>query len=244
MSVRLIAVSQPVVEEFGTAQEMISYCARVSNPANQLNLDTAPKLLKYCIRKKHWSVFEMAHMVVEIKTTRDIGRQILRHRSFSFQEFSQRYAEVKEDFVLRESRLQDEKNRQASIENDNHELQEEWDIWQTKVSSVAARAYKWALEHKIAKEQARVVLPEGMTPSTMYMGGLLRSWVHFIDTRASWETQKEHRLIAEEIKSILIDQFPFLSEYWKDERKDQSGKTLLQEEKAEENSKALPGSEI
>lgn len=229
-SVKLVAITKPVIEEAEDANEFISYCARVSNPSNQANMDTAEKLLKYCIRKKHWSVFEMADLVFEIKTTRDIGRQILRHRSFNFQEFSQRYANVagekdtwdieeeKKDFFYREARLQDVKNRQNSIQLDrNDEKQNEiywqWLRIQDDVLDEALSAYHWALDHGIAKEQARVVLPEGMTPTVMFMKGSLRSWVNWYMVRSrEGETQLEHVHIARMIWPILIEEFPFLKE--------------------------------
>lgn len=213
---KLIAVSRPADDfrlETGceNAEDLISYCARVSNPDNQENFDTADKLLKYCIRKKHWSIFQMAHVVMEIKCTRDIGRQILRHRSFSFQEFSQRYAKVKiDDFETRECRLQDTKNRQNSIETDDLTLRALWKGQQYEVLRAAKRAYEWAIDKGIAKEQARVVLPEGLTPSTMYMAGSLRDWFHYCVLRQGIETQKEHREVASICWEILQREFPFL----------------------------------
>lgn len=222
MPVKLIAKTVPVVPTFQTTEELIAYCARVSNPSNQNNLSTAQRLLRYCMRKRHWSIFEMADFVFEVQCTRDIGRQIIRHRSFSFQEFSQRYAVVDvTNFVVREARLQDSTNRQNSLDlPDDHDLHEGWEIWQKKVAQVASNAYQWALSNGIAKEQARAVLPEGMTLSTMYMKGSLRSWIHYIDVRATRETQKEHRLIAEEMKTILMNEFDFLKEHWNNEQKD------------------------
>ena len=212
MKVKLIALTQPI--EFNSPEELIAYCARVSNPSNQENFDTASKLLRYCIRKKHWSIFEQVDATFEIETTRDIGRQILRHK-FQAQEFSQRYAEVDTDnFEIREARLQDIKNRQNSIQTDDSELQDHWDIWQRKVAGIASNAYQWALKNGIAKEQARAVLPEGMTPSRMYMKGSLRNWIHYVDVRTDPATQKEHRLIAEEVKIQLQKPFTFLREYW------------------------------
>jgi thymidylate synthase (FAD) len=191
------------------AKELVAYCARVSNPGNQINSETSDRLIDYLIRNQHWSPLEMASACIEITTTRDIARQILRHRSFSFQEFSQRYAEVDTDsFVLREARLQDKKNRQNSIEIDDRTvldpktlmnsgwLKEEWNKQQRKVIAAAKEAYEWAIQNNIAKEQARAVLPEGLTPSVMYMNGTLRSWVHYIELRSSNGTQKEHREIA------------------------------------------------
>ncbi len=211
-SVKLIGVTQPVMvnSSMNDAQGLIAYCARVSNPANQENSET-DKLLSYMIRNQHWSPFEMVNVVMEIETTRDIARQILRHRSFSFQEFSQRYAEVTEMHPPREARLQDTKNRQNSIEVDDEELQGLWDDIQLNLLLDAEEAYKWAIENGIAKEQARVVLPEGLTMSRMYMNGTLRSWMHYVELRCGNGTQKEHREIAEACKEILVKEFPFLS---------------------------------
>ena len=206
----------PVGEEFGPdgdAEDLISYCARVSNPANQDNFDTAGKLLKYCIKKKHWSIFEMADLVMEIKTTRDIGRQILRHRSFNFQEFSQRYAEVGNFVTTREARLQDTKNRQQSIIINNDGLQDWWKIAQNSVLNEANYWYGKALEKDIAKECARAVLPEGLTMSTMYMKGSLRSWFTYSQLRRiEAETQREHVDIANKVWEIIKVEFPFLQE--------------------------------
>lgn len=198
---RLISYSQPSQDllDMGItdAKELVAYCARVSNPSNQINNETADKLIAYLIKHKHWSPLEMASACLEINTTRDIARQILRHRSFSFQEFSQRYAAVDvDDFIIREARLQDHKNRQNSIDSDDAALQDRWEYYQRRVIVAAREAYKWALDQGIAKEQARVVLPEGLTPSKMYMNGTLRSWVHYIELRAENGTQKEHREIA------------------------------------------------
>jgi thymidylate synthase (FAD) len=210
-SVKLIGVTHPVMvnSSMNDAQGLIAYCARVSNPANQENSET-DKLLSYMIRNQHWSPFEMVNVVMEIETTRDIARQILRHRSFSFQEFSQRYAEVTEMHPPREARLQDTKNRQNSIEVDDEELQGLWDDIQLNLLLDAEEAYKWAIENGIAKEQARVVLPEGLTMSRMYMNGTLRSWIHYVELRCGNGTQKEHREIAEACKEILVQEFPFL----------------------------------
>lgn len=223
--VKLISMTMPV-EEFREesscedANDVISYCARVSNPSNQSNFDTSDKLLKYCLRKAHWSVFEMADVTFEIKCTRDIGRQILRHRSFHYQEFSQRYASPKrEDFITRECRFQDPKNRQNSISPDYDSCDEEivtiandWLEKQEEVLSKALEVYQWAIDHSIAKEQARVVLPEGMTPSTMYMKGTVRDWFHYTMIRMGEGTQKEHRIIATQIYNILSVKFPFIKE--------------------------------
>ncbi len=210
-SVKLIGVTQPVMvnSSMNDAQGLIAYCARVSNPANQENSET-DKLLSYMIRNQHWSPFEMVNVVMEIETTRDIARQILRHRSFSFQEFSQRYAEVQEMSEPREARLQDTKNRQNSIETDNTDLVEDWRDYQIALKSMSLSAYNWAIENGIAKEVARSVLPEGLTMSRMYMNGTLRSWMHYVELRCGNGTQKEHREIAEECKKILVQEFPFL----------------------------------
>ena len=211
MQVRLISYSRapigPAPEK--NVQYLIAYAARVSNPSNQNNKETADKLLKYLIKHKHWSPFEMASACLEIETTRDIARQILRHRSFSFQEFSQRYADPTEDleFVTREARLQDEKNRQNSIETEDASLQANWDLRQSQVMQESLEAYKWAISKGIAKEQARAVLPEGLTMSRMYMNGTIRSWIHYIELRSANGTQKEHMEVAQacavEIAKIL-----------------------------------------
>jgi len=181
-----------------TIKELVAYCARVSNPSNQFNSRTADKLLEYLIEHKHWSPFEMVNLCLEITTTRDIARQILRHRSFSFQEFSQRYADPTKElsFVLREARLQDKSNRQNSIETDDKRLQEVWEYHQLAVKHAALDAYNWAIKHGLAKEVARSVLPEGMTESRMYMNGTLRSWLHYLDLRTKNGTQKEHVEVA------------------------------------------------
>lgn len=208
---KLVSVSQPRIEGLDSAEDLIAYCARVSNPNNQVNTETAPRLLQYLIRHQHWSPFEMASMTLEIKTTRDIARQILRHRSFSFQEFSQRYAEVTE-FAHREPRLQDRKNRQNSIETTSEKLRQEWKHAENWVYRVARDNYQWALEEGIAKEQARALLPEGLTVSTMYMAGTVRSWIHYIELRSGPETQKEHRQVALSCKDILAQEFPAVCE--------------------------------
>lgn len=206
--VNLIALSKPsAITDSHTAADLIAYTARVSNPGNQNNKTTAPKLLRYLIREEHWSPFEMVHMTLEIKTTRDIARQILRHRSFSFQEFSQRYAEATE-WEKREARLQDLKNRQNSVVTDDKELQEQWNMVQAKLIKNAEDAYKWALESGIAKEQARAVLPEGNTMSTLYMAGSLRSWIHYCELRRGNGTQKEHAEIADKCWEIVGIHFP------------------------------------
>lgn len=206
--VNLIALSKPsVTTDCNTAGDLIAYTARVSNPANQSNTKTAPRLLKYLIKENHWSPFEMVHMTLEIKTTRDIARQILRHRSFSFQEFSQRYA-VATEFETREARLQDEKNRQNSIVTDDKELNEWWQMQQKHAQKTAELFYTTALDKGIAKEQARALLPEGLTQSTLYMAGSLRSWIHYCDLRRGNGTQKEHMEVAEKCWDIIGVHFP------------------------------------
>jgi thymidylate synthase (FAD) len=210
--VNLIALSKPsAITDCHTAEELVAYAARVSNPANQNNMKTAGKLLKYLIQNEHWSPLEMVHMTLEIKTTRDISRQILRHRSFSFQEFSQRYA-VSESFVTREARLQDTKNRQNSIETEDKELAELWNMKQCEVLLKTKEVYEWALEKGIAKEQARAVLPEGNTETTLYMAGSLRSWVHYCQLRMANGTQKEHMEVAQKCWDILVGHFPAVAE--------------------------------
>ena len=212
--VKLISYSQASdeFENLGLSdiQELIAFCARVSNPSNQLNSETSEKLINYLIKNYHWSPLEMVNVCLEIETTRDIARQILRHRSFSFQEFSQRYANPTEDldFVIREARLQDNKNRQNSIENKSSELEIEWKNKQKKVIENAISTYEWAIQNGIAKEQARVVLPEGNTVSRLYMNGTLRSWIHYIQLRASHGTQKEHIEIAKACALVISKIFP------------------------------------
>lgn len=200
MKVKLISYSQPPIGSTmnteNQLQDLVAFCARVSNPANQCNTETNEKLIKYLIKNSHWSPLEMVSICLEIETTRDIARQILRHRSFSFQEFSQRYAVADLGFESKEARLQDTKNRQNSIVTDDAVLSDEWEQQQRSVSDAAEKAYNWALTHGIAKEQARAVLPEGMTVSRMYMNGTLRSWVHYIQLRSSNGTQQEHRDVA------------------------------------------------
>ena len=220
---KIIAVTQPRIyskeETFWfrknllTVDEFIAYVARVSNPSNQTNNLTANQLLKYLVKHKHWSPFEMVNIVMEINTTRDIARQILRHRSFSFQEFSQRYADPTSDlgFVERETRLQDNKNRQNSIETKDEELQKCWYAKQKQQIHEASLAYKWAIENGVAKEQARAVLPEGLTVSRMYMNGTLRSWIHYCEIRMEKGTQKEHREVATNAWSEITKEFPSLS---------------------------------
>lgn len=206
--VSLVALSKPsATTDCSTASELVAYTARVSNPGNQSNKQTAPKLLSYLMREDHWSPFEMVHMTMEIKTTRDIARQILRHRSFSFQEFSQRYAEATE-WETREARLQDPKNRQNSVETEDRMMQESWNMQQATVIRAAKEAYNWALDRGIAKEQARAVLPEGNTMSTLYMAGSLRSWIHYCDLRRANGTQKEHMIVADQCWEIIGQHFP------------------------------------
>ena len=214
MDVKLVSYSQPTVEfrDLGLtdAQELIAYCARVSNPSNQLNSETSDKLIRYLVRHAHWSPLEMVSACVEITTTRDIARQILRHRSFSFQEFSQRYADPTKDlnFVTREARLQDPKNRQNSVEVEDQLLQNEWYRAQQRVIYAAQREYEWAIKNGIAKEQARAVLPEGLIESRLYMNGTLRSWIHFIELRSANGTQKEHQLVAVACAKAIAAIFP------------------------------------
>ena len=214
LKVQIINYSQPPNTSAETMTELVAYCARVSNPSNQANKDTAEKLIKYLIKNKHWSPLEMVHLTLEIETTRDIARQILRHRSFSFQEFSQRYADPTKDldFVLREARLQDTKNRQNSIETDNLALQSFWEERQKRVIEEAKNAYEWAITNGIAKEQARAVLPEGLTVSRLYMAGTLRSWIHYIQLRSENGTQKEHINIAKACAEVIATVFPISKE--------------------------------
>ena len=213
-SVKLIGITQPtkeIQEELGieNAEQLIAYVARVSNPANQDNPEYE-RLLKYLEKNKHWSPFEMVHVLIEIKTTRDIGRQILRHRSFSFQEFSQRYASVTEMSKPREARMQDDKNRQNSIETNDQAIIDQWNEMQEHQLHIAKLAYSWAIEHGIAKEVARSVLPEGLTMSRLYMSGTLRSWIHYCELRIANGTQKEHRELATQCWDIITEQFPSL----------------------------------
>ena len=221
MKVKLVSYSQPsqefLQEGLDDVQDLIAYAARVSNPSNQLNTETSTRLLNYLAKHKHWSPFEMVSACLEIETTRDIARQILRHRSFSFQEFSQRYANPDEGFdemfVRREARLQDEKNRQNSIEVDDIELEREWYRIQGRVMWMCEQEYKKAIDLGIAKEQARALLPEGLTVSRLYMNGTLRSWIHYIELRAANGTQKEHMEIAREVAKAITEIFPLAEEY-------------------------------
>jgi thymidylate synthase (FAD) len=209
-NVALMTLSMPsAISNCHTSEEFIAYAARVSNPSNQNNKETAPKLLKYLIKNKHWSPFECVSATLEIQTTRDISRQILRHRSFSFQEFSQRYA-VSQNFELREARLQDETNRQNSIDTNDEVLKEWWEVEQTNLLKDSQQVYNMALDRGIAKEQARAVLPEGLTNTTLYMSGTLRSWIHYIQLRTDSSTQKEHREVALKCKDVLSTHFPII----------------------------------
>jgi thymidylate synthase (FAD) len=222
MNVSLVSYSQPTGEfkdmGIADAQELIAYCARVSNPANQFNTDTSEKLIRYLVKHQHWSPLEMVSVCLEIETTRDIARQILRHRSFSFQEFSQRYAVADLGWELKETRLQDTKNRQNSIQLSGltlkeQNLMEQWRVKQEQLIQDAEHAYDWAIDNGIAKEQARAVLPEGLTVSRLYMQGTIRSWLHYIQLRSGPETQKEHRLVALACAGVLETIFPMISEF-------------------------------
>jgi thymidylate synthase (FAD) len=217
LKVSLVSSSQPsaelVTQGIVNAQELVAYCARVSNPANQTNTDTSEKLIRYLIKHKHWSPLEMVSACLEIETTRDIARQILRHRSFSFQEFSQRYAVADLGVEYKEARLQDTKNRQNSIDTDDAVLVSTWQLKQQRVAETSQEVYNWAIRNGIAKEQARAVLPEGITTSRLYMQGTLRSWLHYIELRSGPETQKEHRDIAQACAGALESIFPMVSEF-------------------------------
>ena len=212
MSARLVSYSQPPPNssnrEPQPLHELVAYCARVSNPTNQNNTKTSQKLVEYLIQHQHWSPLEMVSICLEIETTRDIGRQILRHRSFSFQEFSQRYAIADCSFMAKEARLQDHKNRQNSIPTDDVDLEAQWNQKQMDLANQVKHTYQWALENGIAKEQARAVLPEGMTPSKLYMNGTLRSWLHYIQLRTKMDTQKEHREVALACAKAISEIYP------------------------------------
>ena len=218
MKVRLVSYSQidkeseNDLELLRTSQDLVAYCARVSNPSNQANTETSERLIKYLIKHKHWSPLEMVSACLEIETTRDIARQLLRHRSFSFQEFSQRYADPTQDlaFVLRDARLQDTQNRQNSVDTDDKMLQIEWERAQKRVIFTAKKEYEWAIKNGIAKEQARAVLPEGNTVSRLYVNGTLRSWVHYIELRSSNGTQKEHIEVAKACGEVISKVFPII----------------------------------
>jgi thymidylate synthase (FAD) len=219
MKVEVISYSQPAVHFAENMTELVAFCARVSNPSNQTNKDTSEKLIKYLIKNKHWSPLEMVSLTLEIETTRDIARQLLRHRSFSFQEFSQRYADPTQDlsFVTRDARLQDTQNRQNSVDLDladekQRMLQYEWERAQKRVIYRAQQEYEWAIKNGIAKEQARAVLPEGLTVSRLYMAGTLRSWIHYIQLRSENGTQKEHIDIAKACAKVIAEVFPLAKE--------------------------------
>lgn len=227
MKVKLVSYSAPSDEfkgELNDVQDLVAFCARVSNPSNQFNNETAERLIRYLIKHKHWSPLEMASACLEIETTRDIARQILRHRSFSFQEFSQRYANPVEEleFVTREARLQDEKNRQNSVSIDlandiaGRDVSSEWHQIQLDIINRTRKAYEWAIENRIAKEQARAVLPEGLTVSRLYMNGTLRSWIHYIELRSGNGTQKEHIEIAKQCACVIAAIFPMVGEFVSD----------------------------
>ena len=223
MAVRLISYTKPAdffTQDVESVQDLVAYCARVSNPSNQNNKETNEKLIKYLIKHQHWSPLEMVNACLEINTTRDIAHQIVRHRSFSFQEFSQRYAnpeEMGDMFVHREARLQDKKNRQNSVDLDEDNIEDMrlamiWSSYQNKVIQEAQEAYKWAIENGIAKEQARVVLPEGLTKTRLYMNGTLRSWVHYIELRGGHGTQKEHMQVAHACAEVIAKIFPLMND--------------------------------
>ena len=219
MKAKLVSYSKATpefeAEGLDNLQELIAYCAKVSNPANQINKETSERLIKYLIKHQHWSPLEMVNATLEIETTRDIAHQIVRHRSFSFQEFSQRYADpttMEDWYTMREARLQDTKNRQNSIDTDDMELTIEWFKKQSEVQQASERAYQWAIDNGIAKEQARVVLPEGMTKTRLYMNGTIRSWVHYIELRGANGTQKEHMEIAHACAKIIAEIFPLIED--------------------------------
>lgn len=228
MHAKLISYSQPsfrihagelAAQGLDNIQDLIAYAARVSNPANQANTKTTPKLLDYLIKHKHWSPFEMASACIEIETTRDIARQLLRHRSFSFQEFSQRYADIRDlndDFIIREARLQDPKNRQNSIVNQDPALEDEWANKQLAIIEMVKMAYSWAIENGIAKEQARAILPEGNTVSRLYVNGTIRSWIHYIELRSSNGTQQEHMDLAIAVAEAISKIYPSVNNFIKE----------------------------
>ena len=217
---KLIATTKPCIESVDTITDLVVFCGRVSNPSNQLNMNTAEKLISYLLKYKHFSPFEMVNCVVEVEAPRDIARQLLRHRSFSFQEFSQRYADVAalgDSFILREARLQDTKNRQNSIVTDDTNLQSEWELRQKQILSSVKEHYEWAIQNGIAKECARVILPEGLTMSRLYVNGTLRSWVHYIEVRTEeGVTQQEHVELARLIAQAIAEAFPQISNFVKE----------------------------
>lgn len=219
MKARLVGYTQPSDEfksDMKDVQDLVAYAARVSNPSNQMNTETSKRLLNYLIKHRHWSPFELCSATIEVETTRDIARQLLRHRSFSFQEFSQRYADpndLDETFEVREARLQDQKNRQNSIECENDYIKERWEEEQLKVIQQAKTAYNWAIDNGIAKEQARAVLPEGNTKSRLYVNGTIRSWIHYVELRSGHGTQKEHIELAREIGCAIHAIFPMIEDF-------------------------------
>lgn len=220
MKAKLIAVTKPLIEGLDSIYDLVSYCARISNPSNQMNTATAEKLIGYLLKYKHFSPFEVANCVVEVEAPRDIARQLLRHRSFSFQEFSQRYADVADlgnSFILREARLQDTKNRQNSIVTDDTNLQSEWELRQKQILSSVKEHYEWAIQNGIAKECARVILPEGLTMSRLYVNGTLRSWLHYIEVRTEeGVTQLEHVELARLIAQAIAEAFPQITNFVKE----------------------------
>lgn len=218
MNVKLVSFTVPAIEDLpldSDVLDLIAYCARVSNPSNQQNTETSEKLIAYLLKHKHFSPFEMADVTLEINTTRDIARQILRHRSFVFQEFSQRYADPTQDlhFTTREARLQDQKNRQNSIETDDEALQTKWYAVQNRVLDAAKESYEWAINNGIAKEVARAVLPEGLTMSRLYVKGSIRSWIHYLEVRTDPTTQKEHREVALACAQAITEIFPMIQNH-------------------------------
>lgn len=217
---KLIAVTNPVVEGIEDAKDLLAFCARISNPSNQFNMDTADKLVSYLLKYKHFSPFEMVNCVVEVECPRDIARQLLRHRSFSFQEFSQRYADVTalgDSFVIREARMQDTKNRQNSVKTDNQELMLEWNVKQQEILNLVEEYYNWAIVHGIAKECARVILPEGLTMSRLYVNGTIRSWLHYVEVRTEeGVTQQEHVELARLIAKVIAEAFPQITNFVKE----------------------------
>ena len=220
MKAKLIAVTKPIVEGINEANDLIAYCARVSNPSNQFNMDTAEKLVNYLVKHKHWSPLEMANCVVEVEAPRDIARQLLRHRSFAFQEFSQRYADVAalgDSFVIRECRMQDTKNRQNSIKLSDELLKYQWEVKQQEILALVKEHYEWAISNNIAKECARVILPEGLTMSRLYVNGTIRSWCHYLDVRTEeGVTQLEHVELARLIAQAIAEAFPQISNFVKE----------------------------
>lgn len=217
---KLIAVTNPVVEGIEDAKDLLAFCARISNPSNQFNMDTADKLVSYLLKYKHFSPFQMVNCVVEVEAPRDIARQLLRHRSFAFQEFSQRYADVAalgDSFVIREARMQDTKNRQNSVKTTNQELMLEWNVKQQEILNLVEEYYNWAIVHGIAKECARVILPEGLTMSRLYVNGTIRSWLHYVEVRTEeGVTQQEHVELARLIAKVIAEAFPQITNFVKE----------------------------